>query len=150
LDLAYNVQLDGMGIRHPYSLINQEGALLNLAGANVLGGSLVNGFSGTVGFSPNIGVGVQQIDSTIPSELSLTARMIDYDPAAFTNPAIIPSFNRYSLGSAVPDTYTFDVGTTAGVLNIDYDMDTTPIKAKDQLQVIYQGKVIADTKSVLG
>jgi autotransporter-associated beta strand protein len=77
LALANNFNVVGLGITHPFGLISQEGAILNLGGNNSLTGFLqLNGIAG---------IGVQQLFANPPagipqSQLALTDFIEDASP----------------------------------------------------------------------
>ena len=59
LQLFQNFVLAGLGVDHPYSVIDQQGAIVNLVGKNVI--------TGNIKLKNQVGIGVQPLDGVIMS-----------------------------------------------------------------------------------
>jgi autotransporter-associated beta strand protein len=120
LAIGKNFVLYGQGITHPFSLINQEGALLNLSGANSI--------SGSVALNQNVGIGVQNLDpnpTVNPSQLTLTGPTTDFLQTSRT-------FSTSASGGFFANSNIVETGsTTGGTIVVNYDM--RPIT--DRLQI---------------
>src|SRR5262249_32154609 len=76
---THNLVLQGEGIHHPYDKINFQGAVENLAGVNTI--------SGNISLIGKAGIGVEQVDPTIASDLTLTGEQSQQQtPATITLP----------------------------------------------------------------
>jgi autotransporter-associated beta strand protein len=76
LTVPNNFILAGLGINHPFALISQQGALMNLDGLNTL--------TGNIQLNGTAGIGVEQVDTTPPpiqSELTLIGEILDASTA---------------------------------------------------------------------
>ncbi len=83
LGLNTNLILEGDGISHAFGLIDDMGAVENLEGVNTL--------NGNVTLIGQVGIGVEQVDPTILSNLTLTGEVSQAQPtAAFNSVAIAP------------------------------------------------------------
>jgi autotransporter-associated beta strand protein len=131
LNFPKNLILAGNGISHPFGLINQKGALMNLGGFNTE--------SGDVKLDGQAGIGVEQVDPASPSELTMTGSV-----SRFTPPTL--SFSTSASGGSQEARTDYDTGSTSGTMVINYDMFVVP----DDLRVYYQGQRIFDTGVVSG
>src|SRR5262249_8861671 len=79
LSLAQNLVLTGMGIVHPYGLISQKGALMNLNGDNVLGSAVIGGVTSgsTIQLSNIAGIGVEALGPSPVSNLTIAGPIAD-------------------------------------------------------------------------
>lgn len=141
LTIAENFILNGLGITHPFALINKKGVLMNLGGDNVLTGDLK--LAGTVG----IGSELLETDGGLPAgggELTTKGSVSDYGPSRFAV-AINPT------GTSAEDRQLIDTGSNTGSITVTYDMFFVP----DQLRIYYPpqfqgGALIYDTGLVSG
>ncbi len=78
LNIVENLVLAGNGIAHPFPLINQKGALMNLGGTNTIGGPN-NNRSSDIFLNGVAGIGVEQLGPNPTSELALTAAVADFN-----------------------------------------------------------------------
>jgi autotransporter-associated beta strand protein len=69
---THNLILQGTGITHAFSLINQKGALENLGG--------VNSLSSNIQLIGQTGIGVEQVDPTVPSDLTMLGETSEPPP----------------------------------------------------------------------
>jgi fibronectin-binding autotransporter adhesin len=118
LTISKNFILSGLGISHPYSMINQEGALLNLGGVNTL--------SGDIALTKNVGLGAQNLDPTptlnnSQSQLTFTGSISDF---------VAPSRTVFSSDSDVffdmfQRANIIDTGfTNGGTISLTWDFRT--------------------------
>jgi autotransporter-associated beta strand protein len=117
MTIPHNWNLAGLGIVHPFSKINQQGALENLQDANTL--------TGLVRLTGVAGIGVEQLvmpgSDVIPVDLTGTAnpirselRTTEQISDATATPGGITKFGSRRLIVQAPSTYTGPVDITAG------------------------------------
>jgi len=111
LDIRNNLILNSTGIVHPFSMISQEGALMNLGGNNVV--------SGNIQLNGNVGIGVQDLGPVSPSELTLTG-VISQKAAAVLN------INGSTSGTAAENDNIIDTGSTSGTITVKWNMFKVP------------------------
>ena len=99
-----------------------------------LGGNNIE--SGNIQLEGQVGIGVEQIWPTLPSELTLTGNVTSAKPNL--------SFSFTSNGGQAEEDFPIDTGATSGEIIVDYDMLAIP----DELQIVYDGNVIYDTGEV--
>ncbi len=135
ITLTNNLILFGSGITNAfYPLINQEGAIENLAG--------INNLTGNVGLADQVGVGVEQIyeasDPTSPNYSNplinnvasqLTAQGTQYGAKPVVTISAAPS----GSGGITEFDQIINVGATAGVLTIDWQAYYVP----DDIRIYY-------------
>ena len=118
IGFPHGLTLQGVGITHPYAAIDQQGALENLGGVNSIGG-----FVHLIG---QAGIGVNQINPNVPSELSFGSEVFDLNPAgASVLPQILAS------GGVTQYSQVIDTGATSGTLQVAY----TGASGTDSFQV---------------
>ena len=116
----HNLALNGQGNLHAFSLISQQGALINLGGDNTI--------TGNVSLVGDAGIGVVQVDPAAPSELTITGELsAPVVAAAGINVNVNPS------GGSQESDEIIDTGSTSGTITINYDMEAIP----DDLRVYY-------------
>lgn len=119
LTVPENLILAGTGILHPFALISQKGALMNLEGNNTV--------TGDIKLSGQVGIGVEQTDTVSPaarSELTTTGWVADF--GSFT-------VDGTASGGPEEDSNIIDTGSNGGTLQISYDFFGIP----DQIKVYY-------------
>lgn len=136
LNVPENLVLQGMGIISRNPLLNLQGALVNLSG--------VNTESGSISLIGLVGIGVEQVNSQTPSDLTFTGSLSDFPP-----PPLNLAFT--ASGTSAEQRFLIDTGATAGSITINYDMLFQP----DDLRIYYppefpNGTLIADTGLVSG
>ena len=103
-----NFVLSGNGIDHPFDLIDQAGAIENLAGNNTL--------SGIIQLNGNAGIGVEQITPPVPgenaSELTLTGYTWDFG----ATPGGLTKLGTRRLTIQSPGSFTGPVDIKEGVV----------------------------------
>jgi fibronectin-binding autotransporter adhesin len=112
-NLINNFNVSGNGILHPFSLINQAGAIQNLDGNNIL--------AGIIQLNGNAGIGVEEITpppaGVDPSQLTLTGYTWDFGSTA----GGITKLGSQRLIIQSPGTYTGNVIVQNGVLLAQHD-----------------------------
>lgn len=116
MNLTNNMNLSGTGVTLPgYPLVNQQGALMNLAGTNTVSGNIV--------FNGQVGIGVEQIytgntttvnvanPSNVLSQLSLAGQQLDG-----LSSGGIEKLGTQRLSLQGPGSYTGAVNVRQGVL----------------------------------
>lgn len=117
LNLPENFVISGTGITHPFSEIDQQGAIENIAGANSI--------EGNIEISGPAGIGVEPVFG--PSQLALLGEISQ--PSSTSS---IPVGAQASGGSQESDTIV-DTGSTSGTITISYNMYYIP----DTIDVYY-------------
>jgi autotransporter-associated beta strand protein len=117
INMPENFVISGKGIMHPFSEIDEQGAIENLAG--------VNSIEGTLQITGPSGIGVAPVFGT--SQLTLIGAI---SQAASGN--TIPVGAQASGGSQESDTIV-DTGANSGTITINYDMYYIP----DTIDVYY-------------
>jgi autotransporter-associated beta strand protein len=128
LDIGENLVLKGLGISHPYGLINQQGALENLAG--------INQEHGNIQLQRAAGIGVENVFPPAASQLNIG--LTTTSPTASGGqisdaPPVMNVVSRSSGGSAESDN-VIDTGATSGHITLTYDMYAAP---GDSITVYY-------------
>jgi autotransporter-associated beta strand protein len=110
LTVPNNLNLAGLGITHPFALMSQKGALMNLDGINTLTGSIqLNGVAG---------IGVEQVDTVPPpiqSDLTTIGEISDA-PTAPAGGGGIVKLGSKRLDIQGDGTYTGIVDIREGVI----------------------------------
>jgi autotransporter-associated beta strand protein len=134
LNLPYNLVLAGTGITHPFGLISQKGALMNLGGNNTE--------SGDVQLNGQVGVGVELLAPSTASELTLTGSVTDFKP--------VINLNKVASGGSAEDDQFIDTGSTSGTVIVSWDFFSIPdfMRIYDPPQP--GGTKLFDTGSVSG
>ncbi len=116
LTLSTNLILAGDGVSHAFGLINQMGAVEHLEGVNTL--------SGNITLIGQTGVGVEQVDPTILSNLTLTGEISQAPANAAFNvpaePATINVPNTSGAGGMSQYSQVVDAGSSQGSLVLNY------------------------------
>ena len=122
IHLDKNMVLSGDGISYPsttFALIDQKGALMNLAGNNTLGNTTVfdptidafTTYTSWLKLVQNTGIGVENPDPNEPnSELAITAPIADLTSYTYTN----------TFGSAGPDPTLLPAYGASGTAMINF------------------------------
>jgi len=105
ITLNKNLILAGTGITHNFSLINNEGALENIGGINTI--------TGNVQLNGNAGIGVEQVDPAVPSQLTITGNLSDFKQ-------FFIRANVLGSSPTLPDTNVIFTGANAGTLSIQF------------------------------
>ncbi|MSQ93232.1 MAG: hypothetical protein EXR98_01605 [Gemmataceae bacterium] len=119
---SHNLDLTGFGIDHPFSLINKQGVLENLAGINTVVGNLNLG--------GKAGIGVEKVEPTIASNLTLTGET--------TGRATTINVGSNANGNKNEDDNVIDTSSLGGTLTINADVLGLP----DDVRV-YLGDFVA-------
>jgi autotransporter-associated beta strand protein len=130
IHLAKNLILSGNGISHPFGLISQKGALMNLAGVNTVGSeTIVDPVLGPVNITSwiqleqNVGIGVENPDPAFPqSDLTVSASVADLQPFII----------KGNVGGANEDSNVFPAMFPSGSMAINWTFTAT-----NDLQVYY-------------
>ncbi len=111
LNLPNNLVLNGVGIDHPFDLIDEAGAVQNLEGTNTL--------SGIIKLNGQAGIGVEQVAPAAgdPSQLTLTG--YTWNNGAAVGGITKLGSQRLTIQSA--GTYTGDVDIKEGVILVQND-----------------------------
>ena len=104
----HNLVLQGLGINHAYSLIDQQGALENLAGVNAL--------TSNIQYIGQTGIGVNQIDPAVLSDLTLVGENTEKAPAA--GPTNLPT--AFATAGVAQYAQIIDTGATVGSLTVNF------------------------------
>lgn len=76
-NLIKNLVLSGVGVDHPFPIIDQKGALMSLGGDNKIGGP-VNNRTSAIKLDGVAGIGVENAFDEAENELTITAQMSDF------------------------------------------------------------------------
>jgi autotransporter-associated beta strand protein len=119
--LPYNLNLTGLGAASAYPLVNDQGALMSLAGINSVSGNIV--------LSGQAGIGVEQIYSTTSgnvnfstnaaSQLTLLGQQSEAQP--------VLNYSVQSSGGTQENDNVIPVGTTSGTVTINATVPATPV-----------------------
>lgn len=148
--LVENLLLAGTGISHPFQLINEKGALVNLGGNNTIGGPVNFGAEGIRSSDIQLrgiaGIGVELLDPHTESELTITSSISESAPVPLTlNVGGAAGGGEFTTGP-------IDTAATSGTITINYDM----FVAADRLTVYYPPRgvpgstLLGDTGLVTG
>jgi large repetitive protein len=144
INLANRLNLFGMGISHPFAML-QQGALLSLGGNNTISGDI---FLGSTFTSDTVGIGVDDPITTNPanaSTLTTTGTIADFVPP----PIVLTDLS--ASGFEEEERFLIDTGGFSGTISITYEFYAIP----DQLRIYYPpqgdgGTIIFDTGLVSG
>lgn len=129
LTLFENLDLSGTGINHRFGWLDQQGAVENLGGENVLTGTIFLNGDPTIPNS-NVHIGTELDGALNPnppvSSLTTTGTIAD-----LVRPTLSTSF--YSSGTAAGERFLIETGAFSGTINISFDARTQP----DNLRVYY-------------
>ncbi len=117
LNLHQNFVLSGTGVTHPFSEIDQQGAIENIDG--------INSIEGNIKFTGPAGIGVNPVFG--PSQLSLLGEQSQ--PAG----GIAIPVGANASGSSAENDNVIDTGATSGTITINYNMYYIP----DTINVYY-------------
>jgi autotransporter-associated beta strand protein len=116
LVVPQNLTLSGNGINHVFALINQQGAVENLAGINLLTGNIV--LKGQVGF------GVEKVFG-LPSQLTTSGTIGEKNP--------VINLGATASGGSQESDNIIDTGSTTGTVTVNYNMYYIP----DSMDIYY-------------
>src|SRR5262249_8285757 len=129
-----NLVLKGQGISHPFGLINQQGALENIAGFNQA--------HGNVQLQGQAGVGVETIfdparQANAPSQLNIGSSTVPVQAGGELSDApTVYNIAQRSDGTPNENDYVLDTGgTNGGTITLTWDMYAAPGNSID----VYQG-----------
>ncbi len=138
MTLPYNLNLTGTGIQSDYPLVNQQGALMSLAG--------INSVSGNITLSGPVGIGVEQIFSSdntnvnfsanAPSQLTLTGQQGEAQA--------VLSVSVPSNGGPKENDNVIKVGATSGTLTVNANVLGIPDDVR-----IYDGNFVANPSTAV-
>ncbi len=119
MTIHQNLNLTGTGVNHPFGLINQQGALENLQGANTIAGNIVvNGQ--TVGAAAQLvepGIGVEKVFGAATTSQLITTGTISDTPRT-----LVTTVQAQNSFANVNDNSVIETGATSGTITIEYDM----------------------------
>jgi autotransporter-associated beta strand protein len=149
LNVVENLVLAGNGITHPFQLINQKGALMNLSGNNTIGGPFnVGGTirSSFIHLNGVAGIGVETVfgQSLANNELAISASIAD---AVGTTGGGITKFGSDRLDLQGDGTYSGAVNINEGVLRVQ---NNTALGQATTGTSLSQPNVFSNTTTTVG
>jgi autotransporter-associated beta strand protein len=116
LVVPQNLTLSGNGINHVFGLINQQGAVENLAGINLLTGNIV--------LKGQVGIGVENVFG-LPSQLTTAGTIGEKNP--------VINLGATASGGSQESDNIIDTGSTSGTVTVNYNMYYIP----DSMDIYY-------------
>ncbi len=120
INVPQNLSLRGIGFIHSYGLINQMGAVENIAGTNTLSGNII--------LNGPAAIGVENVFPGIASDLTTTGSMSS--PTGNKNAITL---NATASGGSMESDNVIDTGSTSGTVTVNYQMYYIP----DSLDIYY-------------
>jgi len=122
ITLDRNLILAGSGISHAFSLLNGQGALMNIGGDNTI--------TGDVQLNHSVGIGVEQVFPTLPSELTITGSISDFQSFVI---------RAHAQSAGLTDTNVIDTGANSGTVSISYIFEPNTIQVIEEADVPFVG-----------